>query len=124
MACIRYRNFELSTKRPFLGKRRLHRIGVVEGFPASPIAERVFQQFGLGYFICHHFPKVLETDFPVLPEMRKLIGGMYRYEGKKPPQWRSPDFRGKRLLLETSLNPNRVVVTMSGGKDGLYYVLR
>ncbi len=124
MARIHYQHMELSWRKPFLGKPRLHRLGVKDGFPTSPIAERIYQQFGLGYFICHHFPRILETEFPVLPAMRQLIEDMYCYYGKKPPEWRHPVFRDKKRLVSGSLNPGKVVVTLSGGKDGLYYLLR
>lgn len=124
MAKIQYRDFELSWQQPFLGKPRLHRLGVREGFPQTAIADRIFQQFGLGYFICHHFPKALETDFTVVPSVRRLVEAMYRYHGKAAPRWRYPDARVKKQLVSAPLNPGKVVVTLSGGKDGLYYLLR
>ena len=125
MARINYQALELSWTPKFLGKPRLHRPKVASGLSQSAIAERIFQQFGLGYMICDKFPRTIKTNFPVIGPMRQLIGEMYEFHNRRSPRWKCPPFRGqKRLIDRRNLDPRRVVVTLSGGKDGLYYLLR
>src|SRR5258708_2538865 len=105
MARIKYANRELSRKPMVEGKPRLHRLKLVSGFPKSIVAERIFQQFGLGYFLCHEFPRIIETNFPVLPSIRKLIEAMYKYHDRQLPEWRCPTFQGKTYFAPNPLDP-------------------
>ncbi|MEK9179980.1 MAG: hypothetical protein AAB897_01030 [Patescibacteria group bacterium] len=131
MARISYQDSEgpeLSWRPNFLGKPRLHRLKIAGGAPYSTVSHVIFEQFGLGYMICDKFPRVLELNFPVEGRVRRLIDAMYRFHDKKPPVWRCPQFGNADWLRNMSgaskLDPNKVVVTLSGGKDGLYYLLR
>ena len=107
---------ELSMKGP-KGKERLQIRG---GYPDTPLSQQLFSQLGLMHLVAPYLPPRISTDFRVLPEIKKLIGAMYRSEDHKPPTIQMPNDEVEFMSSIPQTESNRAVVAYSAGKDSMW----
>ncbi|MDP3947120.1 MAG: hypothetical protein Q8Q41_00295 [bacterium] len=96
------------------------RLALTGGYPTSLFGRFLFAQLGLMHLAAAHLPPVLEPDFWVAPEIARLIGAMYRWDGKRPPKIRSGNDFFKMEYVLPKTDPKKVAVSYSGGKDSIW----
>ncbi|MBI2640741.1 MAG: hypothetical protein HYW91_02560 [Candidatus Sungbacteria bacterium] len=125
---VRLNGMEISLRRKIMrGKEkqrkrlwRRERLMIRSGMPDTYFSQFMFSQLGLMHLIAPYLPKVITTDFGIVRQIRQLIAAMYRFEGKRPPEFRGPDGRTYFALGPT--DQEKVLVPYSGGKDGMYHM--
>ncbi|OGZ01663.1 MAG: hypothetical protein A3G64_00130 [Candidatus Liptonbacteria bacterium RIFCSPLOWO2_12_FULL_60_15] len=96
------------------------RLALTGGYPDGLFARFLFAQVGLMHLAAAHLPPVLDPDFWVAPEIARLIGKMYRSEGRRPPKIRSGNDFFKMEYVLPRTDSKKVAVSYSGGKDSIW----
>lgn len=111
---VTYKDFELST----LGSKRRERIKIVSKYPDTPLAKIVFSNLGLMHLISPHFPKKISIDFGIFPQIKELIKAMYKSANLRPSSFQASEIRTN--FSSPRINPKKVAIAYSGGKDSLW----
>lgn len=105
------------------GPKGRERLGIRSPYPRTQLALELFQGLGVMHLVAPYLPRVIDTDATINRHLRKLIGDMYRSEGRNPPTIYA--LGGKRLDRQHPRPPHqRAIVAGSAGKDTLWNIWR
>lgn len=97
------------------GRERLH---LRNEYPKNKLSIALFQQFALLHLIAPYLPDEINANFPIYPEVKKLVNSLYRSENKKNPHLNLPVRAAIKYINKS--DPRKVVIAYSGGKDSLW----